>query len=179
MPSDGARLSRPLHRRTASVRRRALLRRHRVRPQTMCACSSPSAAGCSPVTATSTTRLDAQLPDVEGPRWIDSLERAAALGARVMFDGHGLVIEGQVEVREALGNKTRLPRGRARPNPPRDPFAATLPELTRRMFAAAGPLDRLSRREGRLSPLTGSNFSRSHLVAPFLPSDTEPCRREQ
>jgi glyoxylase-like metal-dependent hydrolase (beta-lactamase superfamily II) len=116
-------------------------------------------------------RLDSQLPDVDGPQWIASLERAAALGARVLFDGHGLVIEGEVAVRQALETKRAfLEAVRARTQR-EAPHAATLPDLTRRVFTAAGSLDRLSRREGRLSLLTGSNFSRSHLVASFLPTD--------
>jgi glyoxylase-like metal-dependent hydrolase (beta-lactamase superfamily II) len=119
-------------------------------------------------------RLDAQLPDVDGPQWITSLERATALDAQVLLDGHGLVIHGRSAVREALDRKRTFleaVRDRTRREAPR---ATTLPELTRRVFTAAGPLDRLSRREGRLSLLTGSNFSRSHLVASFLPTDT-PC----
>jgi len=115
-------------------------------------------------------RLDAQLPDVDGPHWIASLQRAASLGVRVLFDGHGLVIHGQNAVREALDAK-RLFLESVRDRTRREaPHARSLPELTRRVFAAHGPLDRLSRQEGRLSLLTGSNFSRSHLVASFLPT---------
>ncbi|HMG42673.1 MAG TPA: MBL fold metallo-hydrolase [Acidimicrobiales bacterium] len=115
-------------------------------------------------------RLDAQLPDVDGPCWIASLEHAISLGARVLFDGHGLVIHGQAAVREALDTK-RIFLESVRDRTRREaPDARSLPELTRRVFAADGPLDRLSRQEGRLSLLTGSNFSRSHLVRSFLPT---------
>jgi glyoxylase-like metal-dependent hydrolase (beta-lactamase superfamily II) len=114
-------------------------------------------------------RLDAQLPDVDGPDWIASLARAAALDARALFDGHGLVVHGQAAVREALDAKRRFLESVRDRTWREAPAARTLPELTRRVFAAAGPLDRLSRREGRLSLLTGSNFARSHLVRSFLP----------
>lgn len=116
-------------------------------------------------------QLDAQLPDVDGPQWIASLERASALGARVLFDGHGLVVEGQNAVRQALDTKRAFLEAVGTRTRREAPYAATLPELTRRVFASADrPLDRLSRQEGRLSLLTGSNFSRSHLVASFLPT---------
>lgn len=113
----------------------------------------------------------ARLPDASagrGPQWIASLERAAALGARVLFDGHGLVVHSDAAVRQALDAKRRFlesVRDRTRHEAT---HARTLPELTRRVFAATGPLDRLSRREGRLSLLTGSNFARSHLGSSLL-----------
>src|SRR5262249_54857985 len=37
-------------------------------------------------------RLDAQLLDVDGVAWIESLDRAAALAPELLLDGHGTVI---------------------------------------------------------------------------------------
>jgi glyoxylase-like metal-dependent hydrolase (beta-lactamase superfamily II) len=121
-------------------------------------------------------RLDAQLPDVDGPRWIASLERAAALDAAVLFDGHGLVVRGEAAVRGALEAKRAfLEDVRAR-TAREAPFARSLPELTRRVFAVRGAADRLSRHEGRMSLLTRTDFARSHLVRTFLPEADAPTR---
>ena len=113
-------------------------------------------------------RLDAQLDDVDGPSWVASLDRALALDATVLFDGHGLVVRGRSAVREALAGKRAFLDGVRRRTWEEAPRARTLPELTRRVFPPSGPLDRLSRREGRLSLVTASDFSRSHLVRSFL-----------
>jgi glyoxylase-like metal-dependent hydrolase (beta-lactamase superfamily II) len=113
-------------------------------------------------------RLDAQLADVDGPAWIESLNRVAGLDAKVLFDGHGLVVQGQVVVKETLDGKRRFleeVRDRTLREAPR---ARTLPELTKRVFAAEDVVDRLSFHEGRLSLLTSADFARSHLVRSFL-----------
>jgi glyoxylase-like metal-dependent hydrolase (beta-lactamase superfamily II) len=115
-------------------------------------------------------RLDAQLPDVDGTAWISSLERAAGLDAEVLFDGHGLVVQGRDSVRQVLDAKRSFLESVRDRTLAEAPHARTLSELTRRVFASDGPVDRLSRREGRLSLLTRSNFSRSHLVRTFLPT---------
>jgi glyoxylase-like metal-dependent hydrolase (beta-lactamase superfamily II) len=113
-------------------------------------------------------RLDAQLADVDGPSWIASLERAAALAVETLFDGHGRIIRGPAAVRQALDGKRRFLESVRDRTHREAPHARTLPELTRRVFASDGLADRLSRREGRLSLLTASDFSRSHLVGSFL-----------
>lgn len=113
-------------------------------------------------------RLDAQLSDVDGPAWIESLDRVAALDADVLFDGHGLVVHGQVAVKETLDGKRRFLE-EVRDRTLREaPMARTLPELTKRVFAAEGVVDHLSFHEGRLSLLTAADFARSHLVRSFL-----------
>ena len=112
-------------------------------------------------------RLDAQLSDVDGPSWITSLDRAIALAPTALFDGHGLVVQGRGQVRTALEAKREFlvsVRDRVHREAP---HAQTLPQLTQRVFAGNGLADRLSQREGRLSLLTRSDFSRSHLVATF------------
>ncbi len=117
-------------------------------------------------------RLDAQLSDVDGPAWIESLERVAGLDAEVLFDGHGLVVHGQVAVQETLDRKRRFLE-EVRDRTLREaPTARTLPELTKRVFAADGVVDRLSFHEGRLSLLTSADFARSHLVRSFLPQSS-------
>jgi glyoxylase-like metal-dependent hydrolase (beta-lactamase superfamily II) len=117
-------------------------------------------------------RLDAQLADVDGPRWIASLEHALTLDVQVLFDGHGLVVRGRDEVRAALDAKRRFledVRARTRAE---SPHARSLPELTRRVFPRARFADRVIGSEGRLSALTALDFSRSHLVGSFLPEAT-------
>jgi len=117
-------------------------------------------------------RLDAQLSDVDGPAWIESLDRVVALDADVLFDGHGLVVHGQVAVKEALDGKRRFLE-EVRDRTLREaPLARSLPELTKRVFAAAGVVDHLSFHEGRLSLLTAADFARSHLVGSFLAQST-------
>jgi len=113
-------------------------------------------------------RLDAQLDDVDGPSWIASLDHALTLGVEVLFDGHGLVVQGRDPVRLRLEAKRGFLASVRDRVAQEAPHARDLPELTRRVFAGGGLADRLSRREGRLSLLTRSDFSRSHLVATFL-----------
>jgi glyoxylase-like metal-dependent hydrolase (beta-lactamase superfamily II) len=122
-------------------------------------------------------RLDAQLADVDGPQWIASLEHALTLDVQVLFDGHGLVVQGRDQVRAALDAKRRfLEDVRAR-TVAEAPHARSLPELTRRVFPRARLTDRILGAEGRLSALTALDFSRSHLVGSFLPetvADADP-----
>jgi glyoxylase-like metal-dependent hydrolase (beta-lactamase superfamily II) len=120
-------------------------------------------------------RLDAQLADVDGPRWITSLERVLTLDVQVLFDGHGLVVRGRDEVRAALDAKRRfLEDVRAR-TVAEAPHARSLPELTRRVFPQSSLGDRVIGSEGRLSALTALDFSRSNLVGSFL-SETVVAR---
>lgn len=114
-------------------------------------------------------RLDAQLGDVDGPSWIASLTRVIDLGADVLFDGHGLVINGRANVREALVRKRTFLEAIRERTKTESGAASSLSELTKRVFAADGVVDRLSFHEGRLSLLTGADFARSHLVRSFLP----------
>ncbi len=113
-------------------------------------------------------RLDAQLADVDGPAWIESLERTEALRAEVLFDGHGLVVHGEVAVQETLAGKRRFLEAVRERTLHEAPMARTLAELTERVFEARSVVDRLSFHEGRLSLLTSADFARSHLVRSFL-----------
>jgi len=113
--------------------------------------------------------LDAQLSDVDGPQWISSLRRVLALRPRFLFDGHGLVVCGEEEVAAVLTAKLAFLEAVQARTLAEAPHAATLDQLTKRVFPARSVVNRLSFHEGRLSLLTGRDFARSHLVRTFLP----------
>jgi glyoxylase-like metal-dependent hydrolase (beta-lactamase superfamily II) len=121
--------------------------------------------------------LDSQLSDADGPSWIASLERALRLDVAVLLDGHGVVVEGREQVREVLGKKLEFlvelrRRIIAAADRPR-----TLQSLTAEVFGTDGFLNRLSFSDGRLSLLTGADFSRSNLVRTFLAEAGHGSRR--
>jgi len=113
--------------------------------------------------------LDAQLPDVDGPDWVRSLDAVLALPrVTALFDAHGTVLLGEEAVRTALTGKRNFLSAIARRVREQLDGASTLEELTARVFAPRGSLDEwLAQGDGRLSLLTGSEFSRRHLVASF------------
>jgi hypothetical protein len=113
--------------------------------------------------------LDAQLPDVDGPDWVRSLDAVLALPrVTALFDAHGTVLLGEEVVRAALAEKREFLGAIERRVREHLDGASTLEELTARVFAPRGGLEEwLAQGDGRLSLLTGSDFSRRHLVASF------------
>lgn len=112
--------------------------------------------------------LDTQLQEVDGPTWIESLERAIALRPSWLFDAHGLVVEGEHEVRALLTRKRDFLVGLGQRIGEAATQARSVKEITREVFVPGGLSDALSFRDGWLSLLTCSDFSRGHLVESFL-----------
>jgi glyoxylase-like metal-dependent hydrolase (beta-lactamase superfamily II) len=112
--------------------------------------------------------LDTQLQEVDGPTWIESLERAMALRPLWLFDAHGLVVNGDAEVRALLTRKRDFLKGLGERIGEASTRARSVKEITREVFVPGGLADALSFRDGWLSLLTCSDFSRAHLVESFL-----------
>lgn len=112
--------------------------------------------------------LDSQLKDVDGPDWINSIERIIALKPKWLFDGHGIVIEGELEVEKHLSNKLGfLIRLREKIyDEAKSPLS--IKEITKRVFNDNNLTNTLSFNDGWLSLLTSSDFSRSNLVSSFI-----------
>jgi glyoxylase-like metal-dependent hydrolase (beta-lactamase superfamily II) len=117
--------------------------------------------------------IDAQLREVDGPAWIDSLERALALGARCLFDAHGLTITNADGVRDTLTRKRDFLVGlRARIRDARA-NAHSVADVVSAVFDQRNAVNRLSFNDGWLALLTGSDMSRTHLVRSFLAQDVD------
>lgn len=116
--------------------------------------------------------LDSQLRDADGPQWIASLESALALKPACMFDAHGSIFLGTDAVEEQLRRKLEFLLG-IRDRVHR--FATegqSIQQLTRKVFDRRDLVDWLSFGDGWLSLITGSDFSRSHIVKSFLRETT-------
>lgn len=114
--------------------------------------------------------LDSQLADADGPSWITSLERAIALKPKCLFDAHGTILTDEAEVHDLLVRKRDfLCELRRRVLEAAD-HAQTIGEITRRVFNRKDLVNHISFSEGWLSLITGSDFSRGHLVKSFLRS---------
>ncbi len=112
--------------------------------------------------------LDSQLADADGPQWIESLDRAIALAPGCLFDAHGVVVVGEKEVAELLSRKRDFLRELRRRVLGAARRAGSIREITRKVFNRRDLVDLLSRGDGWLSLLTGSDFSRGNLVKSFL-----------
>jgi glyoxylase-like metal-dependent hydrolase (beta-lactamase superfamily II) len=112
--------------------------------------------------------LDSQLADAAGPDWITSLERAIELSPTMLFDAHGTIVEGSEAVISLLARKRDfLSQLRDRiKEEARE--ARSIHEITRAVFHRSNVSDCLSFGDGWLSLITGSDFSRGHLVKSFL-----------
>ncbi|HUY89924.1 MAG TPA: MBL fold metallo-hydrolase [Pirellulales bacterium] len=112
--------------------------------------------------------LDSQLGDADGPKWISSLEAALKLKPEWMFDAHGSIFFGAGEVERQLRCKLefliairdRVQRHAA--------SAQTIEQLTRKVFDRRDLADWLSRGDGWLSLISGSDFSRGNIVKSFV-----------
>jgi len=111
--------------------------------------------------------LDTQLPDVDGPAWIKSLEHMLTLPVTVLFDAHGTVIIGAEEVRDTLASKLSFLRDVERRVREQLKSATSIEDLSHRVFRSRTWGERLALGDGWLSALTGADFSRDHLVASF------------
>ena len=111
--------------------------------------------------------LDTQLPDVDGPDWIRSLELVLTLRVTILFDSHGTILHGADEVLRLLKEKRDFLRdieGRVREQLE---ASTSIEDLSNRVFSSKTLTDRLALGDGWLSVLTNADFSRHHLVASF------------
>ena len=115
--------------------------------------------------------LDSQLREVDGPAWIRSLDVAIELEPRVLFDGHGKVVEGASKIGELLRRKRDFLRELERRVLAAASEAKSIREITREVFGEKGFVNAASFGDGWLSLLTASDFSRSHVVESFLRED--------
>ena len=90
-----------------------------------------------------------------------------------LFDAHGLVVEGESEVRALLTRKRDFLKGLGDRIGEAAHSAKSIRDITREVFTPGGFADALSFRDGWLSLLTCSDFSRGHLVESFLRRRTE------
>jgi glyoxylase-like metal-dependent hydrolase (beta-lactamase superfamily II) len=112
--------------------------------------------------------LDSQLSEVNGIDWINSLAKIIALKPKWLFDAHGKVIEGELQVEQLLTEKLnflislrdRIYEVASEPIP--------VQEITKRVFDKNTFINHLSFSDGWLSLLTSSDFTRSNIVKSFL-----------
>jgi glyoxylase-like metal-dependent hydrolase (beta-lactamase superfamily II) len=119
--------------------------------------------------------LNTQLPDVDGPDWIQSLNQMLTLPVTSLFDAHGTILHGADNVRRLLQQKCDFLRGIE--NRVREHLEAStsIEDLTNRVFRSNSLAERLALGDGWLSVLTSADFSRHHLVASFA----RPMLRER
>ncbi len=111
--------------------------------------------------------LDSQLSDADGPKWISSLETALELKPEWMFDAHGSIFCGAEvdhQLRRKLDFLTAI-RDRVQQHAI---HGQTIEQLTRKVFDRRDLVTWLSLGDGWLSMITGSDFSRGHIVKSFL-----------
>lgn len=112
--------------------------------------------------------LDSQLTDANGPEWIQSLDKAIALAPVCLFDAHGTVVTGEKQVMELLVSKRDFLCELQDRILAASKQAASISEITRRVFDRRNLVNRMSFSDGWLSLLTGSDFARGNLVKSFL-----------
>src|SRR5262249_57580706 len=96
------------------------------------------------------------------------LEGAVGVGPGALFDGHGVVVLGEEEVLALLARKREFLLEIRRRVFEAAEKAATLRDVTRRVFDRRDWVDRLSLGDGWMSLITGSDFSRGNVVKSFL-----------
>jgi glyoxylase-like metal-dependent hydrolase (beta-lactamase superfamily II) len=119
--------------------------------------------------------LDTQLPDVDGPDWIRSLEVVLTLPVTSLFDGHGTILHGTDEVRRLLQQKCDFLRDIEDRVREHLDASTSIEDLSNRVFRSHTLAERLALGDGWLSVLTGANFSRHHLITSFA----QPMLRER
>lgn len=111
--------------------------------------------------------LDAQLADADGPSWLASLDRVAALNVELLADGHGTVLSGP-DAKNALAGKAAFLREMQASVAEHIAAGPTAIQAIARATADDGLVNSISYGEGRMSLLTGNDFSRSNLVRTFV-----------
>jgi glyoxylase-like metal-dependent hydrolase (beta-lactamase superfamily II) len=119
--------------------------------------------------------LDTQLPDVDGPDWIRSLEAVLALPITTLFDAHGTILHGADEVQRLLRQKCDFLRAIEARVREHLEASTSVEDLSNHVFGSHTLAERLALGDGWLSVLTSADFSRHHLVASFA----RPLLREQ
>jgi glyoxylase-like metal-dependent hydrolase (beta-lactamase superfamily II) len=114
--------------------------------------------------------LDTQLPDVDGPDWIRSLEQVLTLPVTSLFDAHGTVLHGADDVRRLLQQKCDFLRDIEDRVREHLEAATSVEDLSNRVFDSHTLAERLALGDGWLSVLTSADFSRHHLIASFARS---------
>jgi glyoxylase-like metal-dependent hydrolase (beta-lactamase superfamily II) len=112
--------------------------------------------------------LDSQLRDADGPAWIASLEQMIALKPAYLFDAHGTILTDEAAVNELLFRKRDFLIEIRRRVLSAATQAQSLQQIVRHVFDRRTLVDHVSFSEGWLSLITGSDFSRGHLVRSFL-----------
>jgi glyoxylase-like metal-dependent hydrolase (beta-lactamase superfamily II) len=112
--------------------------------------------------------IDSQLRDADGPLWIESLRRVLKRRPRWLFDAHGVVVEGEAEVKSLLERKLEFLETIQRRVAAAAKSAQSISELTRKVFDRRDLKHYLSQGEGWMSIITASDFSRCHVVKSFL-----------
>lgn len=112
--------------------------------------------------------LDSQLQDVDGPKWIASLKKIMELSPRYLFDGHGIVVEGESQVQTVLRNKLHFLEELETKIASELTSPKRLEEIVENVFDDRNITNLISLNEGWLSILTDSDFSRSNLVFSFV-----------
>ena len=111
--------------------------------------------------------LDTQLPDVDGPDWINSLEKVLALPVTALFDAHGTILHGADAVHQLLQQKRDFLcdiQSRVREHLEE---STSIEDLSNRVFGSHTLAERLALGDGWLSVLTSADFSRHHLIGSF------------
>ena len=112
--------------------------------------------------------LDSQLGDVDGPKWISSLETVLKLKPEWLFDAHGTVFSSAEEVEHQLQRKLHFLMAIRDRVHQHATHGQTIQQLTRKVFDSRDLVDWLSLGDGWLSLITGSDFSRGNIVKSFL-----------
>lgn len=112
--------------------------------------------------------LDSQLADADGPAWIRSLDKAIALRPTCLFDAHGTILTNEAAVHNLLVRKRDFLCELRRRVAEESGRAQTIQEITRKVFDRRNLVNHISFSEGWLSLITGSDFSRGHLIKSFL-----------
>ena len=112
--------------------------------------------------------LDSQLADADGPAWISSLDKAIALKPTCLFDAHGTILTDEADVHDLLVRKRHFLCELRRRVVQEADHAQTIREITRKVFDRRDLVNHVSFSDGWLSLITGSDFSRGHLIKSFL-----------
>jgi len=112
--------------------------------------------------------LDSQLADADGPAWISSLDKAITLKPKCLFDAHGTILTDEADVHQLLVKKRDFLCELRRRVAEQAVHAQTMREITRKVFVRRDLVNHISFSDGWLSLITGSDFSRGHLIKSFL-----------
>ena len=111
--------------------------------------------------------LDAQLADADGPSWLASLDHVTELNVEVLADGHGTILTGP-DANDALKRKATFLRELQASIAQQIAAGPAAIQDIARATSGADLVSSISHGEGKMSLLTGNDFSRSNLVRTFV-----------